>query len=156
MVSGGSPSSDLLVPCATWKGIAENGAKCRGYRKREKKGRREENKVGQTEHAECRLGLTPALPLIHLSSFLFAHFRASCLSVFYSAYQPLFDLPSSCGLTGTLEQCVYSWPAYTPVYKDTKYHLLTLLKIYISFSTLLAFIITVCNTTQSHWLLQKM
>ncbi len=83
VVFGGSHYLDLLVPCATLKGITENGVKSRRGKKREKKkGRRAENKVGQTEHAECNLGLTPALRLIHLSLFLFARFRSSCLSVF--------------------------------------------------------------------------
>lgn len=59
---------------------------------------RGENKVGQTEHAECRLGLMPALPLIHLSSFLSAHLR-SFLSVCLSSALP----HSSCGLLGTLK-----------------------------------------------------
>ncbi len=39
VVFGGSHYLDLLVPCATLKGITENGVKSRRGKKREKKGK---------------------------------------------------------------------------------------------------------------------
>lgn len=74
--------------------------------RKKKKRKREESKVGQTEHEDCRLGLTPVLPLLHLSLFLFARFMSSCLSVFYfllADQSAAIQYLSSCSLVGTVK-----------------------------------------------------